>query len=108
MWEKVGLFRTAQALTNALTRVRAMRERDLPASTVSSERVHNGSLVEWFELHNGLLAAEALAMSALQRRESRGAHQRDDFPETRREYERNQRVWLADGKLVSSFEGLLQ
>ena len=108
MWEKVGLFRTAQALTNALTRVRAMRERDLPASTVSSERVHNGSLVEWFELHNGLLAAEALAMSALQRRESRGAHQRDDFPETRREYERNQRVWLGDGKLVSSFEGLLQ
>ena len=108
MWEKVGPFRTARALTDALGRIRAMRERDLPASTVSGERVHNGSLVEWFELRSGLLAAEALAMSALHRRESRGAHQRNDFPATRSEYERNQRVWLANGRLASSFEGLPQ
>ena len=73
---------------------------------MSSERIHNTSLVEWFELRSGLCAAEALAMSALNRRESRGAHQRDDFPQTRREYGMNQRIWLAEGKLVSSFEDL--
>jgi succinate dehydrogenase / fumarate reductase flavoprotein subunit/fumarate reductase (CoM/CoB) subunit A len=106
MWRKVGPFRTAAALGEALDRIRAMRERDLPATAVSSERVHNASLVEWFELRSGLYAAEALAMSALNRQESRGAHQRDDFPETRSEYEMNQRIWLADGKLVSSFEDM--
>jgi succinate dehydrogenase/fumarate reductase flavoprotein subunit len=108
MWEKVGPFRTAEALTSALTRIRAMREQDLPACSVSRERVHNTSLVEWFELRGGLLAAEALALSALHRRESRGAHQRNDFPHTRSAYERSQRLWLANGKLASSFEGLPQ
>lgn len=108
MWEKVGPFRSARALTDAVGRIRAMREQDLPASAVSGERVHNASLVEWFELRSGLLAAEALALSALHRCESRGAHQRSDFPETRHEYEQNQRVWLANGKLASSFEGLPQ
>jgi aspartate oxidase len=44
-------------------------------------------------------------MAALNRRESRGAHQRDDFPQTRSEYEMNQRIWLCNGKLVSDFEG---
>ena len=103
MWRKVGPFRTADALGDALDRIRTMRERDLQACAVSTERIHNASLVEWFELRSGLYAAEALAMSALKRRESRGAHQRDDFPETRGEYKLNQRIWLADGNLASSF-----
>src|SRR5260370_37240090 len=56
MWRKVGLFRTAGALGEALDRIRAMRERDLPATAVSSERVHNADLVEWFELRSWLYA----------------------------------------------------
>jgi succinate dehydrogenase/fumarate reductase flavoprotein subunit len=83
-----------------------MRDHDAPTAAVPDERVHNASLVEWFELRSGLLAAEALVMAALNRQESRGAHQREDFPETRDEYQRNQRIWLANGKLASSFEGM--
>ncbi|HIG15260.1 MAG TPA: hypothetical protein EYQ32_12535 [Gammaproteobacteria bacterium] len=60
------------------------------------------SLVEWFELRSGLLAAEALSLAALKRRESRGAHQRDDFPETLDNYQLSQKIMLEDGKLVSS------
>ena len=60
------------------------------------------SLVEWFELRNGLLAAEALTLAALNRRESRGAHQRDDFPETLDNYQLSQKIMLENGKLVSS------
>jgi succinate dehydrogenase / fumarate reductase flavoprotein subunit/fumarate reductase (CoM/CoB) subunit A len=106
MWHKVGPFRNAHALSEAHDRLCAMRDRELPGAAVSRERVHNASLVEWFELRNGLLAAEALALSALNRRESRGAHQRDDFPETSAQYEKNQRLSLTNGKLVSSFEGV--
>jgi succinate dehydrogenase/fumarate reductase flavoprotein subunit len=105
MWRKVGPFRSDGALGEALARIRTMRERDLPQASVSSEQIHNGSLVEWFELRSGLYAAEALVVAALNRRESRGAHQRDDFPQSCPEYEMNQRIWLSDGKLVSSFEG---
>jgi succinate dehydrogenase/fumarate reductase flavoprotein subunit len=103
MWRNVGPFRTAQSLCEARDRLCAMRERELPGASVSPERVHNASLVEWFELRNGLIAAEALALSALNRRESRGAHQRDDFPQTRSEYQKSQRLWLAGDRIVSSF-----
>jgi len=106
MWSKVGPFRTAPALREALDRIRILRESELPEARVSSERIHNASLVEWFEMRNGLYAAEALALSALYRRESRGAHQRDDFPASRPEYDQNQHLRLDGKRLVSSFEEL--
>ena len=37
---------------------------------------------DWFDLWNGLLAAETIVLGAIKRTESRGAHQRDDFPRT--------------------------
>ncbi len=64
------------------------------------------SLVEWFELRNGLLAAEAVATAALGRKESRGAHQRDDFPKADDRFLANQRLSLQDGELVSAFKGV--
>ena len=36
--------------------------------------------LEWFDLRNMLLVARVVAEAALARRESRGAHQREDFP----------------------------
>jgi hypothetical protein len=53
-WSKVGPFRTADALHEALDRIRKMRERELPAAVVSAQQVHNASLVEWFEMRSGL------------------------------------------------------
>jgi succinate dehydrogenase/fumarate reductase flavoprotein subunit len=103
MWRKVGTFRNADDLADAFERIRTMRRRGLDSLSVSAERVHNASLVEWFELRSGLHAAEAVAIAALNRRESRGAHQRDDFPQVRAEYQRNQRIWLSGSELVSSF-----
>jgi succinate dehydrogenase/fumarate reductase flavoprotein subunit len=103
MWRKAGPFRTASDLADALEQIRTMREYGLQTAAVSAESIHNTTLVEWFELRSGLYAAEALALSALNRPESRGAHQRSDFPQTRAQYEINQRVWLESGKLVSSF-----
>jgi succinate dehydrogenase / fumarate reductase flavoprotein subunit/fumarate reductase (CoM/CoB) subunit A len=104
MWRNVGAFRSGDKLAQALDRIRAMRARDLPQASVGAEHIHNASLVEWFELRSGLYAAEALALAALNRRESRGAHQRDDFPETRSAYGINQRISLAGGELRSTFE----
>jgi succinate dehydrogenase/fumarate reductase flavoprotein subunit len=106
MWGKVGAFRNARDLTEALDRIRAMRHRDLDDLTVSAHAAHNTSLVEWFELRNGLLAAEAVASAALSRRESRGAHQRDDFPKADDQYLANQQLSLVGDELVSSFRTL--
>lgn len=105
MWTKVGAFRTAEDLVQACDRIRTMQESELDELSVSPETVHNASLVEWFELRNGLQAAEAVAVAALNRRESRGAHQRLDFPQTLDAYQINQQIALTNGKTVSSFEG---
>jgi succinate dehydrogenase/fumarate reductase flavoprotein subunit len=47
---------------------------------IAPGRESNASLGDWFELRASLCAAEAVAHAALSRRESRGTHQRDDFP----------------------------
>ena len=47
-----------------------------------------------------LLTARAVAMAALARTESRGAHQREDFPEMRAPWQVNQVVRLGDGGIA--------
>jgi succinate dehydrogenase/fumarate reductase flavoprotein subunit len=103
MWTKVGIYRNGDDLVDSLAQIRSMRRSTLDDLAVSAETVHNTSLVEWFELRNGLLAVEALTVAALNRRESRGAHQRDDFPETLDAYQMSQRISLDGGELTSSF-----
>ena len=103
MWTKVGMFRNENDLSEALAHIRNKRQTDLEKLAVSGETVQNTSVVEWFELRNGLLALEALTLAALNRQESRGAHQRDDFPETLDEYQRSQRILLKGDEVTSSF-----
>ena len=54
----------------------------LPELAIAPGRVCNPTLADWFELRASLVAAEAVTRAALAREESRGAHQREDFPET--------------------------
>lgn len=103
MWRKVGAFRNAADLEDARSRIHAMRQSELDALSISPEANFNTSVVEWFELRNGLLAAEAVAAAALNRQESRGAHQRDDFPKADDRFLANQRLTLTGGELVSAF-----
>ena len=103
MWAKVGAFRNARDLEAARERIRAMQHDDLDALAVSAQSIYNTSLVEWFELRNGLLAAEAVATAALARQESRGAHQRDDFPAPDDRFLANQQLALSGGELLSAF-----
>jgi succinate dehydrogenase/fumarate reductase flavoprotein subunit len=106
MWDKVGVFRKGDALVAARDRIRSMRRKEFQELSISSETVYSASLVEWFELRSGLYAAEAAANAAIHRRESRGAHQRTDFPETLDAFQVNQRMWLANDELRSSFEDM--
>ncbi|AMN41110.1 FAD-dependent oxidoreductase [Rhodoplanes sp. Z2-YC6860] len=104
MWSKVGAFRNAADLEAARDRIHAMRQSELDELSIAPEADFNTSVVEWFELRNGLLAAEAVATAALNRQESRGAHQRDDFPKADERFLANQRLMLESGEIVSAFK----
>jgi succinate dehydrogenase/fumarate reductase flavoprotein subunit len=103
MWEKAGPFRTGEKLSEVLQRIREMREQELPDIEIASDRAFNMDLQDWFELRAMLTTAEAVVSSALSRTESRGAHQREDYPNPDPLYLRNQVLQLKNGTLRSSW-----
>jgi succinate dehydrogenase/fumarate reductase flavoprotein subunit len=85
----VGPLRTAAGLQRALAHIESI-DVPLPAP-------REGFDAEWVDLHdlrNMRLVAECVTRAALARDESRGAHQRDDFPETESRWERRQAIRL--------------
>jgi succinate dehydrogenase / fumarate reductase flavoprotein subunit len=99
MAEKVGPFRTRQGLEEALTGLAALKAEagDLPPGEPGP---YNMARLDWFDLRTMLLVAETVALTALSREESRGAHQREDLPTMRDEWTLHQTVSLAGEKLV--------
>ena len=79
MWEKVGLVRDARELTGALDAIERIAER-LEGVGVPGGPAFNLAWQDWLNLESQTTAARLIALSALARRESRGAHFRRDFP----------------------------
>ncbi len=103
MWKDVGLLRTRDGLMAALARIRTMRTHGLPTLALPAEGPFDLALLDWFELRAALFSAEAVALAALNRTESRGAHQREDLPETSPVLEHNQVVVLDAGVLKTGW-----
>lgn len=99
MWDGVGPFRTAAGLKRALERIGAL-EAKLGDTPVGDPAAFDMSRLDWLDLRNMLLVARVVAEAALSRTESRGAHQREDFPGLLDEWTRNQIVRLAAGRPV--------
>ena len=103
MWDKVGLFRTGPVLEEALARIREMQRDDMTRMAIPDDSPFNQALLDWYELRAALLCAEAVTLSAINRTESRGAHQREDIPDASPEFERNQTIALEKGELVAGW-----
>jgi succinate dehydrogenase/fumarate reductase flavoprotein subunit len=79
MADDVGPFRTEAGLVRALERIERMRaEVDAGAPVLAG--AYDTRFVDWLDLRNMLLVAETVTRAAIARRESRGAHQREDHP----------------------------
>jgi len=79
MWERAGLVRDGESLTTALAAIDRIDAR-LDAVGVAGDPALNTAWQDWLSVRNQTLAARLIARSALERRESRGAHFRRDFP----------------------------
>jgi fumarate reductase flavoprotein subunit len=81
MWEKAGLVRHAADLASAQKTIAVLRQRALRVRVGGSPRL-NAEWQEWLNLDSLLTVSDMIVTSAMQRRESRGAHYRSDYPET--------------------------
>jgi succinate dehydrogenase/fumarate reductase flavoprotein subunit len=95
MADDVGPFRTGPKLTRALATIDEMT-RALGERPIGDGGAFDMQRLEWLDLRNMLLVARSVAMAALARTESRGAHQREDFPGMLPEWRVNQQVRLTD------------
>jgi succinate dehydrogenase / fumarate reductase flavoprotein subunit len=104
MADDVGPFRTAAKLNRALAGIAALADElgERPPRFAGAADAFDLQRLEWFDLRNMLIVARAVAQSALARTESRGAHQREDFPKLLPAWRRHQRVRLAAGALQLS------
>jgi succinate dehydrogenase / fumarate reductase flavoprotein subunit len=99
MADDVGPFRTEAKLARALAAIAdmtaALGERPAGAGGAFDLR-----RMEWFDLRNMLVVARTVAAAALARRESRGAHQREDFPGMLPQWRVNQVARLGTGDIA--------
>jgi succinate dehydrogenase flavoprotein subunit len=79
MQDLVGIVRTEQEMRQALERVGGFKTAASKVS-VSGNREYNAGWHTALDLRNLLTVAEIITRAALERKESRGAHFRDDFP----------------------------
>ena len=103
MWEQVGPLRDGAGLGDAVARIRRMRADALPCLSLPACDGYDTGLADWYTLRAGLEVAEAIAATAAARRESRGAHQREDFPESDAGLARSRIVTRAGGDLAPAF-----
>jgi len=101
MADDVGPLRTATKLEHAVAEIAALAD-ELGERPPAANGGFDLQRLEWFDLRNMLSVARAVTQSALQRTESRGAHQREDFSQMLRQWRRHQRVRLASGALQVS------
>jgi fumarate reductase (CoM/CoB) subunit A len=100
MWANVGIVRTAEGLQVADHAIRLLIQEASCIRSCLSQRAWNRQWIDCLEVSNMLRVARAITAAALARKESRGAHYRQDYPYQDLEWgERNTVVWEEEGEL---------
>jgi succinate dehydrogenase / fumarate reductase flavoprotein subunit len=85
MQEEVGIVRVESEMQQAIVEIDRFKAR-LPRVGVTGHREYHSGWHTAIDLYNLLPVSEAIARSAIERRESRGGHFREDYPEKSSEF----------------------
>ncbi len=99
MEASAGIYRTESSLAAGAATLRTLQERSANLALDDHSLTFNTDLITALELSFMLDVSEAMVHSALQREESRGAHQRTDFPK------RNDEKFLAHSLVTRTSDG---
>lgn len=97
LWEQVGIVRDQSSLRDGVLKIEEIRNelQGLQAAKPSG-------VCKILECRNAVLVGKAIALAALERTESRGAHFREDFPKEEDTWRKHIHVQLRDGALTVS------
>jgi fumarate reductase flavoprotein subunit len=82
MWDKVGIIRDAAGLRAALSELQAIGDELAQCGIADANRAFNLSWHDWLNLKSLTEVSQVVAQAALAREDSRGAHFRQDHPES--------------------------
>jgi succinate dehydrogenase / fumarate reductase flavoprotein subunit len=99
MSDLAGIYRTRDGLDQAVAKIEELKHRFGNMAVTDRCTVFNTEMFSALELRNMLTLAEVVALGALKREESRGAHFREDFPE------RDDEKWLKHTVAVQGVDG---
>jgi succinate dehydrogenase / fumarate reductase flavoprotein subunit len=100
MNDYVGVFRTEEGMASASEKIQDLQERFKHVKVEDKGKVFNTDLLATWELGNLIDLAQVTTAAALDRRESRGAHAREDYPKRDDvNWMKHSLAWLRDGKV---------
>jgi fumarate reductase flavoprotein subunit len=79
MWDDVGIIRDAAGLKRGIAELDALEAELLASGIADRSRAFNLTWHDWLNLRSQIEVSKVIALAALQRENSRGAHFRDDF-----------------------------
>jgi fumarate reductase flavoprotein subunit len=82
MWADVGILRTAESLQRGLRRLAALDAQLSRTGVADVDRAFHVGWHDWLNLKNLVAVSRVIALSALAREDSRGAHFREDFADS--------------------------
>jgi succinate dehydrogenase / fumarate reductase flavoprotein subunit len=100
MFEDVGIYRNEKGMEQAIGKVKELQRRFRDVCVSDTGKVFNTELLNAWELGNMLDVSEVVAECALNRKESRGGHSREDYPERDdKDWLKHTLVWKEDGRV---------
>jgi succinate dehydrogenase flavoprotein subunit len=101
MQDDVGALRSEAKLSAALGTIGRLTD-ELGSTPPGDGKRFDMRRIDWFDMRNMLLVARAVAAAALARTETRGAQQREDYPQLSPDWAFNQTVTLAGSRIELS------
>ena len=98
MWDYCGVIKNENNLDKGLNKINKLKEKYLEIDVRIDDK-NFSDLINVFELEASIKTAECTIVSALSRRESRGAHQRSDYPNLDHEYQYSNKLKIIDSKI---------
>ena len=98
MWNYCGVIKDHEKLTKGLAKLQEIKDRSQCLDVRIGDQNYQ-DLIGIFDLKASITTAEATIKTAIERKESRGAHQRSDFPSLSKSEDCNYKVKLRNGSL---------